>query len=262
MTFIDLENELHYKIKNQKNELRQEQIFEIDPDIITKYNSINVFLGKAGRGKSFRILETFAKISLVSPNTHLILYITKSGRANDKTFELFQEFIKIPILFCSIDNAVSIFHNIILWKEVYRKIQEGELDEDDVDLDEMYKALRIKNLKQKWLHTIIYFEDSHKNPLICGNNKNLYFLQRVPLFRHDHCSYYFALQVLVGFPTDLKTQITDLFLFPGYSTQQLKFIMNNVNIGMDPIEFVEQYKQLKKKEFININNENGYVEFY
>lgn len=262
MSFTDLENEIYMKLKQNKKELKVEKIHEIDPEIITKYNSINVFLGKAGNGKSFNIYQTFAKISLVSPNTHLIIYISKTGRPNDKTFDLFEEFIKIPILFCSINDAVPLCDEIFQWKEIYRKMKEGEIDEDDIDIDEMCRVLQIKNVKQPWLHTIVYFEDSHQNPLIYGNNKTLYFLQRIPLFRHDQTSYYFAIQLLKGFPTDIKTQITDLFLFPGYSVQQLKFILNNINLKEDRDSFIESYKELKKKEFVNINNETGNIDFY
>ncbi|OHT06768.1 hypothetical protein TRFO_05454 [Tritrichomonas foetus] len=264
MTFLDLEQKINQKLFNQKDDLKEEKIQEIDPDILTKYNSINVFLGKAGSGKSFNILQTFAKISLVSPKTHLILYITKTGRVNDKTFDLFNEFIKIPIVYCSLEDAVSKFNEIIEWKEVYRKIKEGELDISDLTAENkrtLFEKLCIKNFRHKWLHTIVYFEDAHKNPLLYGNNKNLYFLQRIPLFRHDNCSYYFAIQLLVGFPSDLKTQITDLFLFPGYSNQQLKFIMNHINIDMNPTEFIECYKSLGRREFIKINNETGNIEF-
>ncbi len=261
MAFLELENQLYHKLKQNKSELKQEQIREIDPEIITKYNSVNVFLGKAGSGKSFNILQTFAKISLASPNTHLIVYITKTGRPNDKTFDLLSEFIRIPIIFCSFDNAVEFFDYLIEMKELYRKIKEGIIDKSEVDLRELYEVLHINNLKQDWLHTIIYFEDAHKNPLLYGN-KNLYFIQRVPLFRHDNCSYYFAIQLLVGFPTDLKIQITDLILFPGYSKQQIRFILDNVNVNMDRNKFIEHYGELEKKQFININNETGDVEFY
>ncbi|OHT13347.1 hypothetical protein TRFO_16557 [Tritrichomonas foetus] len=265
MSFLELEEKIQQKLHNQKEDLKEEKIEEIDPEILTKYNSINVFLGKAGSGKSFNILQTFAKISIASPNTHLIIYITKSGRVNDKTFDLFQEFIKIPIIFCSLEDAVSKFNEILQWKEIYRKIQEGDFNMKNLTSQNkktLFEKLHIHNFKHKWLHTIVYFEDAHKNPLLYGNNKNLYFLQRIPLFRHDNCSYYFAIQLLVGFPTDLKTQITDLFLFPGYSNQQLKFIMNHVNIEMKPSEFIEYYKELDKREFIRINNETGDVEFY
>lgn len=265
MTFIDLESQIQQKIYTLKQELKEEKIAEIDPEILTKYNSINVFLGKAGSGKSFNILQTFAKISIASPNTHLIIYITKTGIVNDKTFDLFKEFINIPILFCSQEEAVNKFNEVMEWKEVYRKIQEGEIDKNDLTRDairELFDNLRIKNFKHKWLHTIVYFEDAHKNPLLYGNNKHLYFLQRIPLFRHDNCSYYFAIQLFVGFPTDLKTQITDLFLFPGYSNQQIKFILNHINVNMNAQEFIERYKELNKREFININNETGCVEFY
>ena len=70
--FSELEDEIRIRLQDRKDELQQELINEIDPEIPTKYNSVNVFLGRAGSGKSFNILQIFAKISQVCPRTHLI----------------------------------------------------------------------------------------------------------------------------------------------------------------------------------------------
>ena len=80
--FSELEDEIRIRLYDREEKLNQELINEIDPEIPTKYNSVNVFLGRAGSGKSFNILQTFAKISQVCPRTHLILYINKITTVN------------------------------------------------------------------------------------------------------------------------------------------------------------------------------------
>ena len=81
--FNELEDEIRIRLFQNENKINQELIKEIDPEILTKYNSVNVFLGRAESGKSFNILTTFAKISQVCPRTHMIIYINKT---NDRTF--------------------------------------------------------------------------------------------------------------------------------------------------------------------------------
>ena len=212
--FSELEDEIRIRLQDRKDELQQELINEIDPEIPTKYNSVNVFLGRAGSGKSFNILQIFAKISQVCPRTHLIIYINKTGEPNDRTYsEIFKDLIKIPIICCSYNEAVSTFDNIRRYKELYQQIKDEHL-ENKIHRDqrkEIFKNLYIQDFDQDWLHTIVYFEDAHKNPLIYGK-KDLYFISQLPLFRHDKVSYYFSLQVFTQFPTDIKTQITLVIL--------------------------------------------------
>ena len=123
--FSELEDEIRIRLQDRKDELQQELINEIDPEIPTKYNSVNVFLGRAGSGKSFNILQIFAKISQVCPRTHLIIYINKTGEPNDRTYsEIFKDLIKIPIICCSYNEAVSTFDNIRRYKELYQQIKD------------------------------------------------------------------------------------------------------------------------------------------
>ena len=262
--FSELEDEIRIRLHDKEDELNSELINEIDPEIPTKYNSVNVFLGRAGSGKSFNILQIFAKISKVCQRTHVILYINKTGQANDKTFsEIFEDLIDIPIVFCSYNNAVPTFDKIRRYKELYQQIKEKHL-ENRIHPDQkkdILKNLYINDFSPDWLHTIVYFEDAHKNPLIYGK-KDLYFISQLPLFRHDKVSYYFSLQVFTGFPTDIKTQITHLFLFPGYSQRQFKFIVGNLNVRKDINSLLQKYKNLTKYGFLKIDNEQGNIEVF
>lgn len=262
--FSELEDEIRIRLQDRKDELQQELINEIDPEIPTKYNSVNVFLGRAGSGKSFNILQIFAKISQVCPRTHLIIYINKTGEPNDRTYsEIFKDLIKIPIICCSYNEAVPTFDNIRRYKELYQQIKDEHL-ENKIHRDqrkEIFQNLYIQDFDQDWLHTIVYFEDAHKNPLIYGK-KDLYFISQLPLFRHDKVSYYFSLQVFTQFPTDIKTQITDLFLFPGYSSRQFKFIVGNLNITKDVNKILQKYQSLNKYGFLQIDNEDGKIEVF
>ena len=180
--FAELEDEIQYRLYERQNELNQELINEIDPEIPTKYNSVNVFLGRAGSGKSFNILQTFAKISKVCTRTHLIIYINKTGEPNDRTFsEIFKDLIDIPIIYCDYNTAVPTFDNIRRYKELYQEIKDRHLENriHPEQRQELFEALKINHMKADWLHTIVYFEDAHKNPLIYGK-KDLYFISQLP----------------------------------------------------------------------------------
>ena len=87
-------------------------------------------------------------------------------------------------------------------------------------------------------------------------------MTKFPTTFPDKVSYYFSLQVFTQFPTDIKTQITDLFLFPGYSSNQFKFILRNLNTTKDSGEILEMYQNLEKHGFLKIDNEQGNIEVF
>ena len=61
-----MNSKIKLELFQNETKLNQELINEIDPEIMTKYNSVNVFLRRAGSGKSFNILTAFVKLAKCS----------------------------------------------------------------------------------------------------------------------------------------------------------------------------------------------------
>ena len=80
----------------------------------TPLNSLNLFVGKKGSGKTVTAIKEIIKISENSPETHMLIYINKTGTQHDKVFEELKHLIDIPILYCSWQNAVEALEKSII----------------------------------------------------------------------------------------------------------------------------------------------------
>jgi hypothetical protein len=144
--------------KNREN-LQAESLSRIHPEIHSSYNSINILVGRQGKGKSVTAWQEIIKIGAIDPVTHLIVYVTKSGIPNDRTLEALKKLIKIPIVYSSNDTAVNCVKRILAYKDLYKQILENSLQSriEDSQRDELFEILQISDFRLPSLHTIIYF---------------------------------------------------------------------------------------------------------
>ena len=108
-------------LMENKAKLNKSNINEIHPEIFLKYSSINVFLGKQGKGKTFTMNKELVKLSLVESDVHLIVIATRDGRI-DETFETMKENITIPYVYISYDDIIGYIQDLIFHKMIYDKI--------------------------------------------------------------------------------------------------------------------------------------------
>jgi hypothetical protein len=73
-----------------KNKPAREGLTKIDEDLPSYYNSINVFYGRQGQGKTYSAVVEIANITKANDKTCLMLYVTKEGLVCD-TFESLKE---------------------------------------------------------------------------------------------------------------------------------------------------------------------------
>ena len=70
-----IKQEIKDKLRTSKKHVEGALINEIHPDILIKYNSVNVIVGKQSFGKTVIALEEIIKISQLNTH-HLLIYIT------------------------------------------------------------------------------------------------------------------------------------------------------------------------------------------
>jgi hypothetical protein len=156
-------------IEYHELEIQREGLRPIHKDINCWYNSLNVFVGRQGSGKTFSAMKEIAKIAKGSPETCQVLYITKDGAKCDETVEALKHIVDIPFVYVKEDQAEEYVKKLQDWMEFYKEIQDDNIDwrnlEDD-QLDEMYDMLKISSCDAPFLHIIILFEDFVNNKLV------------------------------------------------------------------------------------------------
>lgn len=225
------ENKIHQTInhlfnqQSQQNENIHNQITDIHPQIHFKYNSLNICLGKQGSGKTTFMLTELIKLSSLKQCVYdRIVYIT-NGEVDDITFKTLKTLIQIPIYGLNFNDATR-------------------------ELSSYFT-----NRKDNQHHIFIIVEDA--SFLLLKDNP--IWVDWVCKLRHLRCTIWINLHVWRSISTMIKTQITTLFIFKGYSKEQLQQMYRQSSSNTDFKTMFCWYSLLEKREVLKISNIDGKI---
>ena len=257
--FEDLYVTINEALNN--NDVKTEALTKIHPEINCYYNSVNVFVGRQGAGKGVQALTEIIKISKVDTTAHLLLYVSKYGTESDKTFESMKHLIEIPILYVKYEDVVQIFSKIQCYKRLYEQIKNKNLEEqiEEEQKEEMFEVLHIKNFDAPTLHTLILFDDVANNPLI---QKKGFFAEMLGVCRHIHCSFFLTIQFWKSITTEIKANVSTIYIFGLYSKQQLNVMLYQIPTHSSFDEIYECYQHLQKHDCLIVDVNSGEISIY
>ena len=248
-----IRDKVNETLNENMNNLNGAQINEIHPDINIKYNSVNVIVGKQSMGKTVIALEEIIKISLLN-TYHLLIYVTKNGDENDRSFQTLKHMIQMPYKVVSEAKAKEFVETLIAAKNLYyfikRENLQGQILEDQEEA--MFDVLQIENYDKEYLHTLILFDDISNSKLF--SSEESYFSQQLRRCRHTNITYFLLIQGWKGIKPHIKNEITTLFIFPCFNKQQLHFIYSQSASNLDFDEFYLKYCEMLRILKNNVNS--------
>ena len=255
----DLDDMIEDCLRHNEVNINKERLTPIHDKVNVFYNSVNVFCGRQGSGKTFTSMKEAIKISRISPETHLLIVICKDETSTDPTVESLKPLLNIPIVYVEEDEAIEYVKNLLEYKRFYDFIKAEHLENKIVDeqVEEVFDVLHINDWKRKWLHTLIIFNDIAKSKLL--KRPDGYFNQLFPICRHIQCSFFLNVQFWKSIQTEIKANITTAFIFGGFSRQQFLYIIHQLPVSVGTDELFNAYKQLSKNEKMIINCETSKV---
>jgi len=216
----------------------------IDEDINFKYNSFNICIGKQGTGKTTSILKELIKLSLKDINNfHLIIYV--SNNSSDDTFNNLYKYINIPIVKTDYEHLDKQFEQLIKIKDEYNKMVDGKIPKDDEILEYLY----VDDFSLKRLHTLILMDDA----AFVLKNENSKWNKWLCQLRHLNTTVFMCIQIWKSINASLKSQITSIHLFPGYSRQQVNYIYNQICVDMKFDDFYNLYTKISQRHKLIID---------
>ena len=245
----EVNNAIDNIIDYELNTGRKKLISKISDNINFKYNSFNIFLGKQGTGKTTSILKELMKLSTIKNDYHLIIYV--SNNSSDDTFNKLKNYINIPIVKTDYQHLNQQFEQLIKLKDTYNKMIDGETEKSDEILANLY----INDFSKDRLHTFILMDDA---AFVLKNENNPWFKWLCQL-RHLNTTVALCLQIWKSINPSLKSQITSINIFKGYSRQQLNFIYQQIAIDVDFNEFMRMYNKLNTRQKLIIDCVEGEI---
>lgn len=247
-----IEKQMYRKARKNKNALDSELIQKIScTDTYT--NSISVAVGRQRSGKTRKILKEIIKISNIHRNTHLLFYVNKTGQKTDKTFESMKELIKCPIRYCSQAECEETLCELIQYKNQYNAIKRQHL-EDEVPEDfaeQLFEVLGIHDFSRPYLQTLVLLDDIANSAMLSKSTSVMNSL--MTQCAHINCSFFLAIQFWKGLPTSIKSQVTTIYMFGGFSKEQIHYILRQITLQKPFNELWEEYKQLAYQDYMYVD---------
>ena len=225
-----------------ENPINRESLEKI-PGTHTYVNSVNVFVGRQRTGKTYTAIKEIIKISRNHPETHLLVYVNKDGKPNDDTFERTKDLINCSIIYVSYDDSRDYLEKLLEYKRTYNIIKDKHLEHDlpPKHFDELSENLSVSNLDNEYLHTIILLEDATQ---FMRSKSAGYVNDLMTKCRHIQCSFFVIIHYWKALSTNLKSNLSTIYIFSGYSRQQLNYILYQININDSLKDIYDKYKHL------------------
>ena len=93
---------------------------------------------------------------------------------------------------------------------------------------------------------LVSYEDFLKSKLI----KSSYFINYISQLRHKHSIVFVCIQFFKALTTDWKSNCTSLFIFNGFSRQQLQYTYHQVPFPIEFEKLWQKYIQITGNQFI------------
>ena len=254
--------EIAYALAENYEKLNNAKISVIHPDVFIKYSSINVLVGKQGKGKSLTVFKELVKISKLKEsgtpvNIHMFIYVNKTGRI-DETLEALKPLISIPCVYVSVDEVEEYLNNLYFYKMIYDKVigewKDKELD--DSQKCEILDFLHLNDFSLPSLQEIILFDDAAYEKILCKPNSAI--VKMAHEARHYKFIFCFCVQGIKDIPLPIKEQTTTFFLYSVFMNQKLSPIYQQCGIKtIDFHEFKAMYNSLKEKDYLIIDCQTG-----
>ena len=80
--------------------------------------------------------------------------------------------------------------------------------------------------------------------------------------RHIHCSFFLTIQFWKSITTEIKANVSTIFIFGLYSKQQLNVMLYQIPTHYTFEEIYEVYNQLEKHDCLIVDANNGEIKIY
>jgi hypothetical protein len=193
---------------------------QIHPEILFRYNTINLLVSRRGVGKTFTVMKELIKLSQL-PNCGgytTFLYVT--DKTNDETINEMIKLIKLKVRQVRYSNLLKVLHDLIDAKNAYADaIEKGITDElTDETREDILNTLDLEDFQDEIPHTVILLDDAIN---ILKENKfkpvvNILFQNRQP-----RLTVFICIQDMYGVAPQLRRNCDTVFLFAGMSDKHL-----------------------------------------
>ena len=239
------------------NPIKKERLRKIN-NTNTYANSVNVYVGRPRSGKTYLALHDIISVVRNDECCHLLVYINEKGECDDDTFERFQQLINVPIIFVKYKDCDKFLSTLLDYKSIYNKIKDSNMDVSTIPVEvrnELEDNLYIDDFNREHLHTLIMLEDATNSKAI--KKSDSYINDLLTRCAHTQFSFFILIHYWKGLTTNIKANLSTIYIFSGYSRQQLQYMLYQMNIPISMKELFPHYNRMPQYSKLSIDCNTG-----
>ena len=228
------------------------------PRTNTYANSVNAYVGRPRSGKTYLALHDIISVVRNDPNTHLLVYINEKGDLDDDTFDRFEELITVPVVFVKYADSEKFLKQLLDYKQIYNKIKNKNIQPRDIPAnvtEELFEALYINDFSRDHLHTLIMLEDATNSKQI--RRADSYINDLLTRCAHTQFSFFILIHYWKALTTNIKANLSTIYIFGGYSRQQLQYMLYQMAIPTSTKELFPMYTVMPRYSKLSIDCNSG-----
>ena len=225
---------------------------DIHPEINIRYNTLNIFVGQRGSGKTFNGFNEVVAISRINSKFHKFIYV--SNNPNDETYKKFKPLLSIPHELVNYEHAEDVINELREYKQAYDEIKDKHLENKITEecKDEILDKLSIDDFNAQSLHTLIMYDDAMEVFKKPTSKQYRWMMEN----RHFRTTYILCIQDWKGIGSELKANIDSIWFFGGYPRNRYCYIFNQLSCPIDRDILYNVYKELNKRDTLIINHKS------
>ena len=239
------------------NPITKERLRKIN-NTNTYANSVNVYVGRPRSGKTYLALHDIISVVRNDECCHLLVYINEKGECDDDTFERFQQLINVPIIFVKYKDCDKFLSTLLDYKSIYNKIKDSNMDVSTIPVEvrnELEDNLYIDDFNREHLHTLIMLEDATNSKAI--KKSDSYINDLLTRCAHTQFSFFILIHYWKALTTNIKANLSTIYIFSGYSRQQLQYMLYQMNIPISMKELFPHYNRMPQYSKLSIDCNTG-----
>jgi hypothetical protein len=133
----------------------------IDPELIFRRNSINLYIGRRGSGKTFNVLRELIKLSNLPKMGGYNSFIYCTDKTNDDTVNELLSMVKLKTRLVSYKDMPQFLADLVDAKNAYGEVLEKGLLDDTTDkcVKDLMTALDLSCWGEPLSRTVILYDD-------------------------------------------------------------------------------------------------------
>jgi hypothetical protein len=196
----------------------------IDDELNFRRNSINLYIGRRGSGKTFNVIRELTKLSHLPNYGGYNSFVYCTDKTNDSTVNELLQLVKLNTRIVSYDDMRTFLPDLIDAKSAYQEVLDKELvnDIDDDCRNDLLTAVDVAEFGDSTPGTIILYDDAIN---IFKYPKNRKLLDLLHQNRQPRITYFLCLQDAFGIPPQIKRNLDSCILFGGFNDMQMVGVM-------------------------------------